>query len=192
MTGLGSGTAGTTQRANLSALVFYPIGNKNWSAPDDTQAVVIYGPNGVIIRDSNKNTILTLTPNNFDVNAKTNFTVEAGSKASLTVGSQSVTLDGTNVTLVNGSTQIQLTAATITFTAGGVTMTLSTAGLVVGGAITGALLTGTGLAMAGGGGNANLGTGTLTAGDATIAGKLFSTHKHSGVTTGGNNTGNPV
>ena len=35
-------------------------------------------------------------------------------------------------------------------------------------------------------------TGTITAPQAVIGGKTFTTHKHSGVTTGGGNTGNPV
>lgn len=50
MSGLGSGTPKLTLPANLSALVFVPFGNKNWSATDDPNAVVIYGPNGAILR----------------------------------------------------------------------------------------------------------------------------------------------
>jgi hypothetical protein len=52
VSGLGGGTAGISPRGNLSMLVFSPIGNKNWTAADDDEAVVIYGPDGVILRDS--------------------------------------------------------------------------------------------------------------------------------------------
>ena len=50
MSGLGKGTASLALPANLSALVFAPFGNKGWSATDDAQAVVIYGPHGAILR----------------------------------------------------------------------------------------------------------------------------------------------
>lgn len=53
MSGLGGGVADLTQRAPLAALVFFPIGNKTWTAPDDPNKVVIYGPDGVIIRSLN-------------------------------------------------------------------------------------------------------------------------------------------
>ena len=61
MSDLGTGTADLTQPANLTALVFYPIGNKNWSAVDGN-ALVMYGPNGCVIRDSGSGCVITLTP----------------------------------------------------------------------------------------------------------------------------------
>jgi len=63
MSGLGGGTADLTPRGNLSALIWSPIGNKNWTASDDPNSLVLYGPNGVIIRDFNKKTTMTLTIN---------------------------------------------------------------------------------------------------------------------------------
>ena len=62
MSGLGGGTADLTFRPNLSNLVFVPLGNSAWSAADDPNAVVIYGPDGVILRDSKSKVVLTLSP----------------------------------------------------------------------------------------------------------------------------------
>jgi hypothetical protein len=52
VSGLGGGVADLTIPANLSALVFFPVANKAWSAPDNANAVVIYGPDGVILRNT--------------------------------------------------------------------------------------------------------------------------------------------
>lgn len=60
VSGLGGGTADLSLQANLSSLIFLPIGNKNFSATDDPNAVVIYGPNGTILRNIAKTVTLTL------------------------------------------------------------------------------------------------------------------------------------
>jgi hypothetical protein len=77
VTGLGGGAANLTRRANLSALVFSPLGNKNWSPTDDPNSLVLYGPDGVILRDLNKKTTMTLTVNGvvFDLQADDAVTV---------------------------------------------------------------------------------------------------------------------
>lgn len=49
VSGLGGGTAGPWQPANMSALVFAPVGNANWSAPLDGGKLQLYGKTGVII-----------------------------------------------------------------------------------------------------------------------------------------------
>ena len=51
VSGLGGGVADLSLRGNLSTLVFFPIGNSGWSASDDPNALVLYGPDGVIIRN---------------------------------------------------------------------------------------------------------------------------------------------
>lgn len=61
MSGLGGGAADLTQQANLSNLVFLPIGNTVWG-DTDPQAVTIYGPNGVVARDTDGKSSITLTP----------------------------------------------------------------------------------------------------------------------------------
>ncbi len=60
MSGLGGGTADLTPRPNLSNLAFVPLGNSAWVPTEDPNAVVIYGPDGSIIRDSAKSIVLTL------------------------------------------------------------------------------------------------------------------------------------
>jgi len=76
--GLGHGTADLTTPANLSALVFVPVASKNWSASEDPNAVVIYGPDGVVLRDAGKKTTLTLTPTGIVI------TLPAGDQVAIT------------------------------------------------------------------------------------------------------------
>lgn len=62
VSGLGSApTADSSPQGNLSTLVWFPAGNKNWSAVDPN-AVTIYGPNGVVLRDTGSASVETLTP----------------------------------------------------------------------------------------------------------------------------------
>lgn len=78
MSGLGGGVAGMAAPGNLSALVFFPIGNTKWFTVDPG-AVVIYGPNGVVLQDSGKKVTFTLTPSGIaikgNVTLQGNFTV---------------------------------------------------------------------------------------------------------------------
>ncbi len=62
MTGLGGGTADLTPRPNLSNLVFAPLGNTAWSVTEDPNAVVLYGPDGIILRDAQGRIKLFLQP----------------------------------------------------------------------------------------------------------------------------------
>jgi hypothetical protein len=62
MSGLGAASpSDLTTPANLTALVFVPIGNTNFFSVPGNQTV-IYGPNGVILEDSNIHCVLNLTP----------------------------------------------------------------------------------------------------------------------------------
>lgn len=62
ITGLGGGAANFSLPGNLSALVFFPVGNKNWRKDDINQnEVTIYGPEGVKVRTSNREWTLWLT-----------------------------------------------------------------------------------------------------------------------------------
>lgn len=91
MTGLGIGTADLTQMPSLTALVFYPIGNKNWS-PVDGNALVMYGPNGCVIRDSGSGCVITLTP--FGVTTVVGDTTISVVGNSVTVTSPDVVING--------------------------------------------------------------------------------------------------
>lgn len=62
VTGLGGGNADLSLPGNLSALTFFPVGNTGFSATDDANAYVLYGPDGVILRDSQSRIKLKLQP----------------------------------------------------------------------------------------------------------------------------------
>lgn len=90
LSGLASGTADLTQPANLASLVFLPFGNKNWFSVDP-DSVTIYGPNGVTLYDTGKNTTAVLTPSGLVVMGKDTI--------SLTVGSQSIVMTASAITI---------------------------------------------------------------------------------------------
>src|ERR1700744_2589235 len=46
VSGIGGGVAGLVQQGNLAALSFQPLGNTNWKASPNPNAVVVYGVNG--------------------------------------------------------------------------------------------------------------------------------------------------
>ena len=52
LTGLGSGVPDLSNPGNLSAMSFMWLGSSAWSATDDANAVVIYGPDGVKLRNT--------------------------------------------------------------------------------------------------------------------------------------------
>lgn len=85
VSGLGGGVADLSLPANLSALVFCPISNKYWSETDDPNATVIYGPNGVILRDQGSESKVILTPSGI--------TLESGGH-SVVINATGVIIDG--------------------------------------------------------------------------------------------------
>ena len=97
VSGLGGGTADLKQRGNLSSLVFFPIGNKGWSTTDDPNAVVIYGPDGAIIRDTGKKNILTWSDTGVTM------AITAGTLVITVPTGQNVTINGGAVINVPGS-----------------------------------------------------------------------------------------
>lgn len=92
VSGLGTGSADMTLQGNLSTLVWFPVGNKNWSAVDPN-AVTIYGPNGVVLKDSAGHTTATLTPAGLAIAAQSSFSVTVGSH-SIVIDSAGVHIDG--------------------------------------------------------------------------------------------------
>lgn len=99
MSGLGTGLPNTSTRGNLSTLVFFPIGNKNWTASDNANAVVLYGPDGVILRDSNSDSTLTLTPSDIDIDSGGTMELTAATSITLTVGAHSIVINSSGVTI---------------------------------------------------------------------------------------------
>lgn len=114
VSGLGGGTASLTAPANLTALVFFPIGNVNFSPTDNPNAYLIYGPDGVIIRDTAKTSILTVRSN--DINA-----VVGGSSFEMTTSEADLT-----ATRINFNGGARAVARVGDFVAGGVITTGST------------------------------------------------------------------
>lgn len=57
----------TSLVGNLSALLFVPVGSKSFPAADDANAVEIYGPNGVVLKDASSACKITLTPSGITI-----------------------------------------------------------------------------------------------------------------------------
>jgi hypothetical protein len=91
VSGLGSGSASRTQ-ANLSTLVWFPIANKKWTAVNPL-ALTLYGPDGVVLRDTNSDTVATLTPAAFSVSAQTSISLSAGGHT-VVISAAGITIDG--------------------------------------------------------------------------------------------------
>jgi hypothetical protein len=61
VSGIGGGVATMAQPANLTALVFVPIGNSGWFSVNGN-VLVMYGPQGVTLMDQGMACVFTLTP----------------------------------------------------------------------------------------------------------------------------------
>lgn len=101
VSGLGGGVASLTARNNLSALVFLPIGNTAWSEVDPN-AVTIYGPNGVVLRDTASGSIFTLTPTTIAISTPNSYEVTCGATTFKTTPA-GWTLSGTAGNLQDGT-----------------------------------------------------------------------------------------
>jgi len=66
VSGLGGGVADLSQRANLSTLVWFAVGNSNWDAVDPS-IFTLFGPGGVTIRDTGSASHLDLTPSGINL-----------------------------------------------------------------------------------------------------------------------------
>jgi hypothetical protein len=67
ISGLGGGTARFGLVPNLSALLFVPNGNSSFPVPADPNSRLIQGPNGVVIQDIGKKSVITLTPDGITI-----------------------------------------------------------------------------------------------------------------------------
>jgi len=97
--GLGGGTATMAPVGNLSALVFVPVSN-NASPPVDQNAAQVQGPNGAIIQTTQGNTSKIVT----DQNGTT-----------ITYGSNTITINNTEIVLSAGGSSITINASGIAF-----------------------------------------------------------------------------
>lgn len=86
-------------QGNLSTLVWLPVANKNWSSVD-ANALTLYGPNGVVARDSAGHSTDTLTPTNRTVNVGNgNYSLTASGTITFTVGAHSIIISSSGVTI---------------------------------------------------------------------------------------------
>lgn len=67
VTELGNGVAPLSLPSNLGGLVFVPLARKSWELPD-TNAVLIQGPNGAIIRTIDENVEIILNEDEISLN----------------------------------------------------------------------------------------------------------------------------
>lgn len=89
VTGLGSGTPSLAQPANLSALVFFPVANTGWSATDDPRKLVLYGPDGAVLRDATNGSSVVVTA----IEAL----VQSGATVRLKVGANTITVSSSGI-----------------------------------------------------------------------------------------------
>jgi hypothetical protein len=96
--GLGGGTADLYPRANLTGAVWEPVSQQGFSTVD-ANAYVLQGPNGVVLMDSGKMTVVTITPTGVSiVDANGNEIVTSSGKVFVKPGSGDVYLGGDGVT----------------------------------------------------------------------------------------------
>jgi hypothetical protein len=90
ITGLGGTTSNLAQPGNLQALVFVPVGNTSFFSVDGNY-LVLYGPNGVTLRDEVNDVNFTLSA--------TGIVVAMPDSASITIGNVTIT---NNDVIANG------------------------------------------------------------------------------------------
>lgn len=100
VSGQGGGVADLTPPANLSALVFLPISNTEWQEVNPN-VLVMYGPEGVTLRDSGSNSTFLLTPESITIATPNNFKVTVGGTA-LNLTPEGWSLSGINGELTDG------------------------------------------------------------------------------------------
>lgn len=102
VSGLGGGVATFVTPANLSALVFFPIGNKGWDASEDPRKLVLYGPDGAVLRTADKASSVTVSADGVQVKvpAGKSLTVSNMPTAPAGLPSGSLWRNGTQVNIV--------------------------------------------------------------------------------------------
>ena len=101
VSGLSPGVPTMATPGNLAALVFFPCGNVGWPATDDANSLVIYGPDGVIIRtmDGSKKVVVSATGTKVTGDLENTGVMKPGNGAP---GTNVVTAGGHTLTFTNG------------------------------------------------------------------------------------------
>ena len=117
ISGFGGAAPSLVRPANISALIFVPVSNKN-SPPIDPNAAQIQGPNGTINRTTTGTTSSVVTNQ---------------SGTTVTYGANTLVVNASEIAGTVGTSSITITSSGITMTAGGQTIVLNSSGLSIGG-----------------------------------------------------------
>ena len=115
--GFGGAAPTLARPANLSALIFVPVSNKN-APPIDPNAAQVQGPNGTINRTTTGTTSSVVTNQ---------------SGTTVTYGANTLVVNASEIAGTVGTSSITITSSGITMTAGGQTIVLNSSGLSIGG-----------------------------------------------------------
>ncbi|WP_080437029.1 hypothetical protein [Burkholderia ubonensis] len=113
--GQGGGIPDLSQPANLAALVFLPIGNTQWSSVDPN-AVVVRGPNGVVLEDETNACTFVLTPTSVTCIAPNQIKLQSGA-TTMTITPTGWSITGSNGSLSDGSHTTSVTLMNSTWAA---------------------------------------------------------------------------
>lgn len=100
--GLSQGISDLSLSANLASLIFMPIGNINWSSVDHN-ALVMYGINGAVIRDTESNSIITLTPESITIVSQNSVTISTGGTSAQFNSDGSFNISGNGAGVISAS-----------------------------------------------------------------------------------------
>ncbi len=96
ISGLGGGTADMSRRANLTALVFVPVGKQSFT-PTNVNARIIQGPDGWIAQTTQGNTPCNIVGNQQGI--------------TLTYGSTQIAMNATSITMTAGGQTVTLNSS---------------------------------------------------------------------------------
>lgn len=110
VSGIGGGVADLSEPGNLTALVFAPISNLEWTEVDP-DAVTLYGPNGVALRDTDSASTVTLTPSGIAMEAplitmNSSGDVTMTAAATATVSGDTTDINGTTINIAGSHVNI--------------------------------------------------------------------------------------
>lgn len=101
VSGLSTSTSTLGTPTNLACLAFLPLGNTQWFGVDPN-ALVMYGPNGVVLQDTGGNSTFVLTPTSVAIHTPQSFTVTCGN-TTFTLTPTGYSLVGTNGNIQDGA-----------------------------------------------------------------------------------------
>lgn len=98
-TALGTGIANLSLVPSLTALYFLPLANDNWSK-EDPNKIVLYGPDGVILKIVDNSASITISPEK--IVASANDEIDVSGTNLVNVSSTEVDISGSNAVKISG------------------------------------------------------------------------------------------